>query len=265
MTVVLLAVLVVYALLVAAVAVGQRRFIYFPTRFTEPVALQLARTEGFSPWRDDKGALLGWHFASRGAAAGAVLVVHGNAGCALNRGYFAEPVHAATGLDVYVLEYPGYGSRDGAPSMSSLLAAGEQSFHALPAQGPIYIIGESLGTGVAAHLAKKFPARVRGMALFVPYDRFTSVAQNQMRWLPAGLLLRDRYAPEDWLADYRGPIMFVLAENDTIIPARFGRRLHDAYAGPKRLQVVAGAGHNDVAAQPLAWWKETLRFWQQAP
>jgi len=90
-----------------------------------------------------------------------------------------------------------------------------------------------------------------------------SVAQAKMPFLPAWLLLWDRFDPEDWLKDYHGPVKIVLAGADEIIPTRFGRRLFDSYTGPKTLQIVPGAHHNDVAAQPPEWWQETFSFWQQ--
>jgi len=40
-------------------------------------------------------------------------------------------------------------------------------------------------------------------------------------------------------------------------------RLFDAYQGPKTLQVIAGAGHNDAAEQSPEWWRDVLAFWQQ--
>jgi len=58
-----------------------------------------------------------------------------------------------------------------------------------------------------------------------------------------------RYKPAEWLKDYRRPIKIVLAELDEVIPIKFGRRLFDSYTGPKTLQIVPNAHHNDIAAQ----------------
>ena len=69
--------------------------------------------------------------------------------------------------------------------------------------------------------------------------------------------------PAEWLKDYRGPVSIVLACSDEVIPSDLGRKLHDDYAGPKRLQVIEGAHHNDIAEQSMAWWKEVLSFSEQ--
>ena len=253
---------VVYVMIAVGVMVLQRRLIYFPTKMNSVLAEALAAKEGFRPWLNSSGELIGWNMASRGTATGTVLVVHGNAGCALDRGYLVKPLHDAAALDVYVLEYPGYGSRTGSPSQHSILAAAEQAFALLPKQLPVYIVSESLGAGVAAHLAKVDGRHVSGLMFFVPYDKLASVGQRQMRFLPVSWLLWDRFEPSEWLKDYRGPAGFVLAGADQVIPPEFGRRLYDGYRGPKRLQLVPGAGHNDVATQSSDWWREVLSFWQ---
>ena len=77
------------------VMVLQRRLIYFPTKMNSVLAEGLAAKEGFRPWLNSSGELVGWNMASRGTATGTVLVVHGNAGCALDRIYLVEPIHDA--------------------------------------------------------------------------------------------------------------------------------------------------------------------------
>jgi hypothetical protein len=168
-----------------------------------------------------------------------------------------------TGVDVFVLEYPGYGSRGGSPSMKSLLEAADEAFALLPAGQPIYLVAESLGTGVAAHLAKRNRARVSGMVLFAPYDDLASVGQRQMPVFPVKLLLRDRFQPSQWLSAFGGPIHVVLAEQDRIIPAELGRKLYEDYLGAKAMEVIAGAGHNDIATQPVEWWRRLFATWQE--
>jgi pimeloyl-ACP methyl ester carboxylesterase len=257
-------IVVVYLLLIVAVALFQRRLIYFPTRVASDVAGRAAAATGFMAWRSATGEVLGWRLPASGVRRSNVLIVHGNAGSAIDRDYFARPIHQAVAADVYILEYPGYGTRAGSPSMTSLLAAADEAFDFLPVNEPVYVVGESLGAGVAAHLAKTRGDRVSGLMLFMPYDNLVSVAQSKIPIVPVRLLLRDQFAPAVWLEKFRGPVKILLAGNDEIIPTRFGRRLYDGLSGPKELEVVPGARHNDVAAQTPAWWKGVFAFWEQS-
>jgi pimeloyl-ACP methyl ester carboxylesterase len=181
----------------------------------------------------------------------------------MDRGYIAKPIHDAVNVDVYVFEYPGYGARDGSPGKQSFFTAGTEAFELLPDSLPKYVVSESIGAGVACHLAKTHSTNVAGLVLFMPYCDLASVAQRKMPWLPAYLLLLDRFNPAECLKDYRGPVKIVLAGADEIIPVESGRRLFDKYQGPKNLQIIPGAHHNDIAGQSPEWWKEVFSFWQQ--
>lgn len=254
-----------YAVMLVLFTLLQRYLIYVPTRLTTQSAEESAAVVGFTPWRNAAGQLIGWKSAARSQPVGSILIVHGNGGWALDRAYMTTPIHDAASLDIYILEYPGYGARGGSPGEASLLAAADEAFELLPKNLPIYVISESLGTGVAAHLAQKYPAGVAGLAMFVPYDKLASVAGNHVPFIPAYYLLWDRYDPADWLKDYHGPVKVIVAGRDEIIPPRLGEQLYEGYAGPKTLEVISWARHSSTTTESPEWWQELLAFWQQHP
>jgi pimeloyl-ACP methyl ester carboxylesterase len=260
---VLLTLVIFYVLFALAAVVFQRRLIYFPTKIPADVAVQAGAEHGVVPWKNPAGQIIGWKLPATSSPVASVLITHGNAGCAIDRGYLASPIHDAAPVDVYVLEYPGYGSREGSPDKRSFLAAADEAFGLLTNGLPKYLVSESIGAGVACHLAKAHSTNVAGLVLFMPYHDLASVAQRKMPFLPAYLLLLDRFNPAECLRDYRGPVKIVLAGADEIIPVQSGRRLFDGYQGPKTLQIIPGAHHNDIAGQSPAWWKDVFSFWQQ--
>ena len=262
---ILIALAVTYFFLCACGCALQRKLLYFPTKIPPGAAVQAGAEHGFVPWKNNSGQIIGWKIPARGPAAGSVLIVHGNAGCAIGRDYLAQPVHEAADVDVFVLEYPGYGARDGSPSKTSFLAAAEEAFQLLSTSSPRYVVSESIGAGVACELAKKHPQEVAGLALLVPYHNLASVAQHQIWFLPTYFLLLDRFNPEDCLRSYDGPVKFVIAGQDEVIGPASGLRLANGYAGPKEVQVFPGAHHNDVSGQPAVWWREVFSFWQRHP
>ena len=83
-----------------------------------------------------------------------------------------------------------------------------------------------------------------------------------MPFLPAGLLLWDRFDPEDWLKSYHGPVKIVLAGLDEIIPTKFGRRLFDSYNGPKACKSFPVPITTTRLNNPPHWWAEVFSFWQ---
>jgi len=254
---------IAYSLFVLAAAIFQRRLIYFPRTIPPALAEPAAAELGFVAWRNPSGQIIGWKLPATSSPTASILITHGNAGCAIDRGYLADPIHDAAPVDVYVLEYPGYGSRSGSPDKRSILATAGEAFDLLTNGLPKYLVSESLGAGVACDLARTHPTEVAGLVLFMPYHNLASVAQRKMPLLPAYFLLLDRFNPAECLKDYRGPVKIVLAGADEIIPLESGRRLFEGYQGPKTLQIIPGAHHNDIAGQSPVWWKEVFSFWQQ--
>jgi fermentation-respiration switch protein FrsA (DUF1100 family) len=255
--------LVGYFLVMFLFTVLQRYLIYVPTKLSLLSAEQTAVKAGFVPWRNPAGRLMGWKLPASSAPVGSVLIFHGNAGWALDRAYMALPIHAAAALDVYIFEYPGFGAREGSPGEKSVLGAADEAFGNLPENLPVYLVSESLGAGAAAHLAQNYPSRVAGIAMFVPYNKLASVAQDHVPFIPAYYLLWDRFNPAAWLKDYRGPVLIVIAGADEIIPPKLGQRLYDGYQGPKILEVIPKAHHADTTPETPAWWQDVLAFWRQ--
>lgn len=244
----------------AAVFGLQRRFLYFPDRFGEAEALARARRAGLLPWRTSTGALRGWRTPAPARPRGRVIVLHGNAGSALDRMYYVD-AFGRLGLEVALVEYPGYGARPGAPGLSALTDAAVEAVDATARDGgPLWLVGESLGSGVAARVAARRPERVRGLILVTPFAELAAVARHHYG-VVAGALLRDRFAPARELATFHGPVVVLVAGRDEIVGAEQGLALFDALPGPKRLIEQPEATHNGLDLAPdRPLWAEAIAF-----
>lgn len=268
MVVLLLAVLgLSYLGVVLAMVAMQRSFIYFPDNGTEAELVQLARQSGLQSWRDGQGQLIGWKSAAHSPPpANRLLILHGNAGQAADRDYLMQGWTQLGGgklWEVFVLEYPGFGARAGHPSEAAIMAAAEAALQQLlqSDRRPLFLLGESLGSGVASQLAGRHPEAIGGVLLVTPFTSLVDIAAGQHPYILVRLLLRDRYESDQALQKYRGRLTVLLGGRDTIVPTRFGQRLYDGYDGPKRLWIQPEAGHNNLDYQPAAaWWREVSDF-----
>ena len=252
------AVLLAYVVLLLLVAGCQNSILYHPQHGSEEDFIASARRRNIQPWRDAQGRLIGWHRPNP-RAANRLVVFHGNAGCAIDRSHYIdafESLGAGADWEVWILEYPGYGSRAGSVGKTAFIEAGRNAVRQLLATDsrPLHLLGESIGSGVACALAGEMPDRIAGLALVVPFARLQEVAREKFRWLPVGLLLRDKFDNIAALAAYRGRVAIVVADSDEVVGAAQGRKLHETYAGPKLLVVLPGAGHNSFDIQPWAPW-----------
>jgi pimeloyl-ACP methyl ester carboxylesterase len=254
---------VFYLAVCVVVAIFQRRLLYFPPVNTSEQVKQMAQLAKLERWKDPSGQAIGMkRLSPKQPVVGRVLVMYGNGSCASGCAHYADVVQDVAAFDVFILEYPGYADRPGSPSQKSLFRAADEAFRLLATNGPVYLVGESLGTGVAAYLAGTHPDQVAGVVLLAPYNRLADAAQFHYPILPVHLLLVDRFPSEDYLRNYHGPVGVLVAGQDQVVPVKLGRRLYNGYAGPKRLWEFAFGDHGTVMFLPPKVWEQIITFWQ---
>lgn len=253
-------VLIVTALLLQACNI-QNNVLYFPDSSLPDE--EFLKTQGISPWPSSKNCR---GFVSMNRAKqtnGTVVVFHGNSGTAANRILYVKAL-GVMGYRVILAEYPSYGGRKGALGERSFVHDGVETVRLAFEQfgGPLFLLGESLGCGVAAAVAKNTSVRIDGILLITPWDTLASVAQAKYPYLPVRLLLTDTYDTVGNLRSFTGRIVVVGAGQDEIIPIQHADALYTSLPGTaKRMWLVKEAGHNDWPVFTNAsWWKEIMDF-----
>jgi len=247
----------------AVVTFNQRWFIYVPPIYTSRHVDQLAQAANLERWTNSAGESIGMkRLSARQRAVGSVLILYGNGSCAVNCAHYADDIQRAAAFDVFILEYPGYADRPGSPNQNSLFQAADNGLEMLPTNQPVYLVGESLGSGVAAHLAGARTDKIAGMILLSPFNRMTDVAQYHMPVFPVPLLLMDRFPSETYLRNYHGPVAMTVDGRDQVVPEKFGLRLYNGYAGPKHLWEFPQGGHIEITEPASDFWNEVIEFWQ---
>ncbi len=242
-----------YVVLCGLVFLQQRRMLYFPDRMDVAEGLRVAKAEGLEPFQDRAGQVLGWRSRLPGARA-TLVVLHGNAGHALHRTYFRDQYQVpdlGVPLDVVLLEYPGYGVREGAPTEEALVGSTVAALELLRAEPspPVVLVGESLGSAVAVLAAARRPDLVRGLMLITPMKSATAVARRHYPFLPT-FLLRDTFRADRALPSLHLPVAFLVAGQDEVVFPDLGRELYQAYPGPKRMWEAPEARHNTLDHRP---------------
>ncbi|OJV03331.1 MAG: hypothetical protein BGO12_08170 [Verrucomicrobia bacterium 61-8] len=249
----IIAFIVLFAILLIVAYLYQDRLIFHPWH-GDAVSLETeANLAGLIPWRDAHGARIGWQ-SKEGDPRQVIILFHGNAGAALHRADYPSFLHGNS-RKFYVLEYPGYADRTGRPGEKAMTAAAVQALDELARGGAqsIWVLGESIGTGVACGVVRERPNLVQALVLITPFDSLVHAAQVHYPILPVSLLIRHRFDSVVNLRNYPGPAAFLLAENDRTVPANLGRALYDSYHGVKRLWVTPQADHNDTPLMLAAW------------
>jgi pimeloyl-ACP methyl ester carboxylesterase len=215
-----------------------RSALFYPTH--------VADDKGLTRWMHD-ATLIGF---ARPVAdpANVWLLLHGNGGQASDRVYLLKKFSERDA--VFILEYPGYGTRPGTPSRKSFDAAALEAYQVLRAQfpgKPVCVVTESIGSGPGSTLARAAPAPDK-LVLIVPFDVLKSVAHEHVPYLPTSLMLAGSWDNVESLAAYAGPIEVFGAERDPIIPVEHARKL--AASRPQAKFHLVPGGHMDWVDQP---------------
>ena len=243
-----------YAAAVAAMYLAQT-WLLFPTALAGAARVQLPasarRLEASTP---DGEVLVGLRIppAAGEGAGGRAPALLGFGGNAWNADAVALYLHGLfPDREVAAFHYRGYAPSTGRPSSSALLADSVLAFDRLQqasADGRgVVAVGFSIGAGVAAYLARHRP--VAGLVLVTPFDSLEALARDLYWWAPVGPLLRHRMPTVDFVRGSPVPTALIVAEHDTIVPARRSMALRQAIANLV-FEAAVDAGHNDLYGRP---------------
>jgi len=161
-----------------------------------------------------------------------------------------ELARAFPGHAIYLLHYRGYGGSGGTPSEAALFADALALFDRIHAEHRnVLVVGRSLGSGVAVHLASVRP--VARLVLVTPYDSLEDIAAGRFPMFPVRWMLRDKFRSRTYAAQVTAPTLLIGAEHDEVVPLRSAELLATRFRpGVASLVVLPGTGHNTVSEHP---------------
>ena len=235
------------ALVVGGVRAGSRWFVFPGSRVA---------------WRSPPRAIGGLTVTARDGVVARALHLDGPVGAPVfvyfhnNRQTMVDGLELASdlvrrGFGVVLPEYRGYGlSRAEEPTEEGLYEDADAVLDGLNARhiGPerIVLCGMSLGTGVAAEMARR--GRGAALVLIAPYTSLPDVVSDAVPLLPSALLMPDKFETLKKSTEIRVPTVIVHGDADEVIPFRMGRALASAITGARLLR-VHGGHHGDLFAR----------------
>jgi len=173
----------------------------------------------------------------------------------------------SAGINVFALDYRGYGDSDGLPSVAGAELDIDTAMRTLLSRSDvdperICIFGQSLGGALAiyyvAHSA--YRAHIRAVIADSPFADYRLIAQERMDslaitrpldWLPA-LLVDDKYSPSAAVAALSPiPLLLIHGARDAVIGPHHSKLLLQKAEQPKDFRIVPGAGHIEAIDSPL--------------
>ncbi len=218
--------------------------VFFPFRTIEATPENInIPFEGVYLETKDNIKLNGW-FVPYGDAKYTILFFHGNAGNISHRLEKIKILHDL-GLNVFMIDYRGYGRSEGVPSEKGLYLDAESAYAYLTdnlkiRQENIILYGESLGCSVAVYIGAE--RKVKGIILEGGFSSVRDIARKYYPYIPS-FVIADRFNSLSRIQKINIQKLFIHSKNDEIIPFKLAVKLFDLAPRPKELVEITG-GHN---------------------
>lgn len=231
-----------YFLIAAALYFFQEKMLFFPMGTSFGDCPQMGRYQAEAVEKEG----IRYYVTESDSAKRWIIVFHGNAGNACDRTYFFDLL---SGMDanLVLFEYPGYGGDTAKPGETIIrekaLALVKQ-IDERSGQLPVYLMGESLGTGVATWTSTQ--TNVAGLILISAYTSLAKVGQHHYPWLPVKFLMRHKFPADNWAGQTNAPSILFHGKTDDIIPINFARKQVKNFKTHAQLFEIDNCGHNDI-------------------
>jgi pimeloyl-ACP methyl ester carboxylesterase len=239
----LLYVAVAYALIVLGARLLHRRVVYQPP--DDPPGVVPEGATLLTATAADGVVVSALEFAAPSSVR-TIVHFHGNAEAVETNAFLGREMRKH-GFTTILVEYRGYGRSKGAsPTEEGLYADAAAILDLLATRGVgpdrIILWGQSLGTGVAAEMAKR--GRGARMVLVAPYTSMVDMASRNVPVLPASLVMVDRFDTIAKAPSISAPTLVVHGDIDDVIPFEQGERVSRTLPHATFLKVPEGRHDN---------------------
>lgn len=199
--------------------------------------------------------LHGWYL-QKPEARGVLLYSHGAGGNISNRVPFTKAV-LSQNYSILLYDYEGYGKSTGRPSIDGICRDGLAAYDFLVktknvAPDRIVLLGESLGGGVACHIAKN--RAVRGTILLSTYYSLPALAAHTypvFSIYPRALFPANSLDNNLVLNKDHSPVLILHGDADKKIPVCEAQQLFAEATAPCQFVKVKGAAHISLLKEKL--------------
>lgn len=232
-----------YALMVLAARLLHRRVLYQPP---DDASAELPEGATLLTAKAADGVPVNALVFDNPRATRTIVHFHGNAETAEANAFLAREMKKR-GFATVLVEYRGYGRSKGtSPTEEGLYLDAVAVLDALAARGlkpaDIVLWGQSLGTGVAAEMAKR--ERGARLVLVAPFTSTVDMASRVIPFMPVSMVMIDRFDTLSKAPSIAAPALVVHGDIDDVIPFEQGEKVSKALPHGTFLKVPEGRHDN---------------------
>ena len=230
----ILTIFAIYFLVLVFLYFYQRNLLYHPNENNYSGDKISVDIEKVKIQTADNIELLGWYHKKNLKDYKTLVYFHGNAGSLENRIHKLNHFQDMN-INFLIIAWRGFNGNKGKPSERGLYVDGKSAIDWLKKKGVdeknLILYGESLGTGVATHLAQN--KNYAGVILETPFTSMVDAAKNFYPYIPINLLLKDKFENFKKVKNINTPILVMHGEVDKIVPFSMGKKIYEIANNPK--------------------------------
>ena len=224
----------IYFSVIAFLYFYQRNLLYHPNENNysgDKISVDIEKVKLLT---SDNIELLGWYHEKNLKTYKTLVYFHGNAGSLENRIHKLNHFQDMN-INFLIVAWRGFSGNNGKPSEEGLYLDGISAINWLIERGVpeknLVLYGESLGTGVATHLAQN--KNYAGIILETPFTSMIDAAKKFYPYIPINFLLKDKFENYKKIKNINTPILVMHGEIDQIVPFYMGKKIYEMANEPK--------------------------------
>ena len=231
---IILIIFFIYFLVLVFLYFYQRNLLYHPNENNYSEDKISVDIENVRIKTSDNIELLGWYHEKNLKDFKTLIFFHGNAGSLENRIHKLNHFRDMN-INFLIIAWRGFSGNNGNPSEQGLYEDGKSAIDWLIKKGVseknLILYGESLGTGVATHLAQN--KNFAGVILETPFTSMVDAAKKFYPYIPVKLLLKDKFENYKKIKNINSPILIMHGEVDQLVPFSMGKKIYEIANEPK--------------------------------
>ena len=231
---IILIIFFIYFLVLVFLYFYQRNLLYHPNENNYSEDKISVDIENVRIKTSDNIELLGWYHEKNLKDFKTLIFFHGNAGSLENRIHKLNHFRDMN-INFLIIAWRGFSGNKGNPSEQGLYEDGKSAIDWLIKKGVseknLILYGESLGTGVATHLAQN--KNYAGVILETPFTSMIDAAKKFYPYIPVKLLLKDKFENYKKIKNINSPILIMHGEVDQLVPFSMGKKIYEIANKPK--------------------------------
>ena len=235
-----------YIVICLILYVNQESFIFHPKKLSKDFQFQFEQ-----PFKEinislsDGKKMNGLLFKGMNSK-GLIFYLHGNGGAIDTWGDVAD-VYINLNYDVFILDYRGYGKSEGEINGQEQLFDDIQIVYDKMKEwydeDKIIVLGYSIGTGPAAHLASKNTPKL--LILQAPYYSLVDMMKQSFNLVPT-FILKYKFETNNYLKLCKSPVVIFHGDMDEVIYYGSSLKLKEQFKPTDHLITLTNQSHNGI-------------------